>query len=63
MAGFSTVDISQITSASGRNFSSNFNSGLLAGNREKVEWSGCLDLVEVPGETEWKLRRMCFLQF
>uniref|UniRef100_A0A0R3RWE0 Tudor domain-containing protein n=1 Tax=Elaeophora elaphi TaxID=1147741 RepID=A0A0R3RWE0_9BILA len=30
----------------------------LVGEKEKVKWSECRDLVEVPGEQEWKLRCM-----
>ncbi|EFO21987.2 hypothetical protein LOAG_06503 [Loa loa] len=62
MAGFSTVDISQVTSTFGRDFpstgSGDFNSELLVNKKEEVEWSDCRDLVEVPGDPEWKLRYM-----
>lgn len=60
MAVFGTVDISQITSTSGRDSSSDFDSQLLVDKKEQVKWSECRDLVEVPGETEWELRRICF---
>ncbi|KAK6105850.1 hypothetical protein QQG55_21905 [Brugia pahangi] len=64
MADFSTVDISQITSTSGRDFPSNgssdFNSEFLISKKKEVKWSECRDLVEVPGEPEWQLRCMCF---
>lgn len=64
MAGFSTVDISQFATTFGKNFSSSesgdFNSELLVNKKEEVKWSECRDLVEVPGEPEWKLRCMFF---
>ncbi|CAG9532792.1 unnamed protein product [Cercopithifilaria johnstoni] len=59
MAGFNTIDISQITLTSGRGFSSDSNSELLlVGRKEKMKWDECRDLVEVPEDPEWKLRYM-----
>uniref|UniRef100_A0A915Q5P7 Tudor domain-containing protein n=1 Tax=Setaria digitata TaxID=48799 RepID=A0A915Q5P7_9BILA len=56
MASFADADISHF----GKSFPSSelhdFSSELLGDRNDRVKWSDCRDLVEVPGEPEWKLR-------